>query len=326
MATYRKRGGLWRAEVRRQGVYESRTFATKTEARAWATDIEAAIMAGRYGKQVDATLGDAMRRYQSEVSPQHKGARWESIRLNLLQRDPVAKVSMASLRPADIADWRDRRAKAVAPASVNRELNIISAVCNIARREWGWLAKNPCSDVRRLRNPRPRDRRISDDEIDRITLALGYEPDGIMASMQQQTAVLFLLALETAMRLSELLSLHWSDAMTGDRYVILRDTKNTDSRQVPLSSEAVRLLGQLDRDRPTCFSVGRDSASTLFARAVKRCGIQDLRLHDSRHEAVTRLAKRLSVLELARMVGHRDPRSLMIYYNESAADIARRLG
>jgi len=48
--------------------------------------------------------------------------------------------------------------------------------------------------------------------------------------------------------------------------------------------------------------------------------------HDTRHEALTRIARKLDVLDLARMVGHRDARSLMIYYNATAEEIAQRLG
>ena len=51
-----------------------------------------------------------------------------------------------------------------------------------------------------------------------------------------------------------------------------------------------------------------------------------MHFHDTRHEAITRLAKRLDVLELARVVGHRDPRSLTIYYNETAEQLAKKLG
>ena len=67
-------------------------------------------------------------------------------------------------------------------------------------------------------------------------------------------------------------------------------------------------------------------ASTLFRRARFAAGIHDLTFHDARHEAVSRLAQRLDVLDLARMIGHRDVRSLMVYYNPSAEELADKLG
>ena len=84
-------------------------------------------------------------------------------------------------------------------------------------------------------------------------------------------------------------------------------------------------LLQLASGSDPLFIGTRDQTSTLFGRAVRRAGISDLRFHDARREALTRLASKLSVLELARMVGHRDPRSLMIYYAATAEELADKL-
>ena len=65
--------------------------------------------------------------------------------------------------------------------------------------------------------------------------------------------------------------------------------------------------------------------STLYKRAVDRTEIEDLTFHDTRHEAIARLADKLDVLDLARMVGHRDIKQLMTYYNKSAAELASLL-
>jgi integrase len=64
----------------------------------------------------------------------------------------------------------------------------------------------------------------------------------------------------------------------------------------------------------------------LFRKCRDRAGIVGLHFHDSRHEAITRLAQRLDVLDLARMVGHRDLKMLQAYYNATAEEIAARLG
>lgn len=62
-----------------------------------------------------------------------------------------------------------------------------------------------------------------------------------------------------------------------------------------------------------------------WRKAVKAAQVVDLHFHDSRHLAITRLSKVLGLLELARMVGHRDLRMLQFYYNESAAETAAKL-
>jgi len=110
------------------------------------------------------------------------------------------------------------------------------------------------------------------------------------------------------------------------RVAKLDKTKNGDSREVPLSLKAVELLEQMRGVDPVrVFTVSAASRDALFRKAKKRAGIVGLTFHDSRALALTRLSKKLDVLELARMVGHRDVRSLMIYYRESAEEIAKKL-
>lgn len=272
------------------------------------------------------TLKDAFERYSDEVSVAKKGERWEKIRLNLLCRYDLAHVSFLRLSAADLSLWRDKRLKEVSAASVNRELNLISSVIEKARKEWGWAVNNPIRDISRPRKPRPRDRRISDDEIARVLDSLGYSEDGEVRTAQQGIAVAFLLALEAAMRLGEIADLRWDDLHLHQRYLTIRDSKNSDKRDVPLTKRAVELLRKMEPQHgagPFQFSSG--TASTLFRRAVQNAEIRNMRFHDSRHEALTRLARKIDVLDLARMVGHRDPRSLMIYYNATASEIAGRL-
>ena len=98
-------------------------------------------------------------------------------------------------------------------------------------------------------------------------------------------------------------------------------------RDVALSSRAVALLEKMHPKKVgRVFQVPQASAGQIFRRTVQLAGISDLTFHDTRHTAITALARKLDMLDLARMVGHRDPRSLMIYYNATAEDIAERLG
>jgi integrase len=117
------------------------------------------------------------------------------------------------------------------------------------------------------------------------------------------------------------------------RYLRLLETKNGDARNVPLSSVAATILELLLDDCGDGPVFGLNSAilDALFRKyrdkAKAECPeLEPVRFHDTRHEAVSRLARKLDVLDLARMIGHRDIRSLMIYYNEHASDIATRLG
>lgn len=105
-------------------------------------------------------------------------------------------------------------------------------------------------------------------------------------------------------------------------------TKNGGARDVPLSSRAIQLLGMLPvvEDGQPLFGLTDRSRDVLFRKGRDRSLIKGLTFHDTRHEAITRLARKIEPLALARMTGHTNLQELMTYYNESAADIAARLG
>lgn len=320
MASYQKRGTRWRAELYRDGRRESRTFKTKAEAITWATQREAELVGAALP---DHSLRDAMRRYASEVSPANKGERWEVLRLRLLERYPVASVRLPALTAADLAAWRDARLKEVSGSSVAREMNLIRSVLEMARKEWGWLRANPIADVRRPRQPASRKRGINSDEIDRLVMAFGLADGLVSETPTQRTGLAFLFAIETAMRSGEILGLQWADVHP--RKVVLRESKNGDRREVPLSARAREILAALPRGEGPVFDLDDASRDTLFRKVRDRCQLRGLTFHDTRSEGLSRLSKKLSVMELARVTGHRDLRSLMIYYHADADALSAKL-
>lgn len=322
MASFRKLKTGYRAELCVKGIRESAMFDTKAEAKTWAAMRETELRKGESKSDAGKTVASMFDRYAKEVTPGKRGARWERLRLNLFHRYPLAKVKLSELSAAHIAAWRDTRLTEVAPASVKRELVLIGAAMEVARREWGWLEKNPCKDVRKPTAPHGRDRRITDDEIFRICMALGYE-SGEATLTKHRVAIAFLFAIETAMRAGEICGLRPADIV--GRVATLPMTKNGKARQVPLSSRALELIACLPESETTLFQLSGDSLSTQFRSARIRAGIENLTFHDSRHEAITRLADIFNPLELARIVGHSDLKTLMVYYNKSAAQLADKL-
>lgn len=320
MASIQRRGTSWRAEIYKDGRRESNTLPTKAQAVKWALMREAELTGARLPENL---VRDALRRYAVEVAPKHKGERWELARLGLLERDQIALVRLPSLRPIHLAEWRERRLKAVSPGSVRREMNLLQSVFKSCRKDWGWLDTDPLKDVDRPSAPTSRKRRISADEIDRLTLALGYD-GGSPETATHRVALCFLFALETAMRAGEILGMTWADV--GAKSVTLPRTKNGDVRRVPLTARARDILGLLPQDAPTVFNLDPGTRDTLFRRARDAAEVENLRFHDSRAEAIWRLSKKLDVMELARVIGHRDLRSLMLYYQTDADELADRLG
>lgn len=327
MASIKRHKEGWRAQLCVNGKRASQTFRTKAEAQGWALQKEHEF--GKKGADLPSkTLRDAMERYKKDISPGKKGRRWEEVRINSFMREGIADIQLADLATEDIQKWIDERLQSVKSSTVNRELNLLSAVLSTTRKRWKWLEHHPMQDIQRPKDPAPRDRRIGQQEIDRILLALRYQEDKPPTTFRQQIAVAFLLALETAMRQGELWGLRWEHVHLKERYVYLPDTKNGTARDVPLSERAVQLFEKMERLKSTevVFSGNQESMGVLFRRAVQMAGIENLTFHDSRHEATTRLARKLDVLDLARMTGHKDTRNLMIYYNPTASEIAKRLG
>lgn len=326
MATITKRGGRWRAQVRRRGQKPlSSTFETKARAQAWATQAEAEILAGKRGEYPNKTFADALDKYLAEESPKKAGLRWEKIRIEAFKRARIASKRVGEITEADVSAWRNERLQApvgddgatVSPATVRREMGLLGSIFEVARREWKWCAGNPVKDVSKPRASPARRRGVSSE-------ALSVVCANLSGPMGKQVANAFLLAIETGMRKGELLGLEW--AQIAGAVAWLPRTKNGDARAVALSQDAVRILEtQRGLDPQKVFTVDPASADTLFRKAVRKAGIADLHFHDSRSEAITRLSKKLDVLELARQVGHRDLKSLLIYYAPSAAEIAKKL-
>ncbi|WP_285351876.1 site-specific integrase [Pseudomonas sp. ME-P-057] len=332
MASYRKRSGGWRAEVAKLGVRDSQTFDTKAAAVAWATarEVEIASQNGKSRSTVAMTLSEALRRYKRDVSPTKAGQRWEALRLDNFDKslEWVGEL-MSSITSDQIAQWRDSRLKTVQTSTVRREMTLLSSVFEIARTEWKACLVNPVRDTRRPSNMPHRERRVAQSEITALINRLGFVEGQPPTTMLQELAYAFLIAIETAMRQGEILGMTAKWVKLPERFVRLPKTKNGSSRNVPLSRRAGELLEPLYRGKgpdDRLFRLESGSADTLFRRIRDELKIDGLTFHDTRHEAITRLARKVDVLDLARITGHKDLKSLMVYYNATAAELAERLG
>lgn len=328
----------WRVIVRRVG-YSARTKVcrTKKEAEVWGREIEHAMDNLKYQNLAAAakeSVGELFLRYAEEVSPTRKGARWEITRINMLmRRAEFTKRRLSQLRGEDIRDWRDQRLKEVSPPTVQRELNLISGIFTHAIKEWSSpLSTNPVKLVSRPKNSnRSRSRRFTDAELKKLLDAAEFDPTRRPTKGRDMLPWALLIALETAMRPSELTALCVRDFLPAERCVRLADAKNGFGRDVPLSSKAMQYFAFLCEDRDPdehILGVQWESLGVYFRALRKKAGLEkaDLRFRDMRHEAATRLSKKFAnQLELAAVTGHRSLQSLKRYYNPTAAELASRL-
>jgi integrase len=340
MATIRKRGDFqWEAQVRKKGFnHVNKTFNTKTEAQNWARIIESEMVRGVFTDRSEAeatSLLEALDRYEREVSILKDGHEQEKYRIGIWRADSLAKRSLASLRSADFAKWRDNRLKQSAPSTVRKDLAVISHLFTIAIKEWGFAVINPIKNIRLPKEDNSRERIFERDEETRLMAALADSGAGQRANHSMKPLVE--LAIETAARQSELLALKWTDIDLTKAVARIRGqeradgksrTKNGDKfRDVPLSSKARTVLSSMPRSMggyvfPTTVSAVKQA----FVRACERAGIEDFHFHDLRHEATTRLAEKLAMHELMKVTGHKDTRMLARYYHPRAEDLAKKLG
>lgn len=305
---------------------QTKTFDTKADAARWSRSVETEMDKGLFVSITEAqrtTLGEIIERYLREVSPHTKSASEDKYRLTALAKKNISKWSMANLSAAKVAEFRDERLKEVSAGTVIRELAYISLIINHARREWGINIPNPVALVRKPPTPPGRSRTLKREE--RELLLHELESTGRKSIWMRP---LVALALETAMRRGELLSLLWVNINFEGRTAYLQDTKNGESRMVPLSVAAVDLLKKLPRtESEFIFPIKSCTVEAAFKRAVNRIGLTNIRFHDLRHTAITNMASKLpNIIELSAVSGHKSLAMLKRYYHPDATALALKLG
>lgn len=326
MPTIRKKGDRqWHVQVRKRGYpRQTRTFSTRADAEKWGTIVEAEMERGVFVSRTEAettTLREVAERYRREVLPTKRGAAADASRLNTLLTH-FGDFKLAAITSSLVAQFRDARLKSVGPQSVIHEINLLNRVLKAATMDWGIALPGglPTAQVRKPSRPRGRERRVSQKQIDAILAHSG----------STELATVVALAIETGMRRGELAALTWEHIDLEQRVAHLPQTKTDAPRDVPLSSAAVAALENVSgRHVGRVFKMQAESMSQALERACEshRADVSDLRFHDLRHEATSRLfEKGLNVMEVAAITGHKTLDMLKRYTHLKAQDLARRLG
>lgn len=326
MATFRQRGPKqWHVQIRKRGYpTQTRTFESESEAKEWATVIESEMIRGVFVSRSEAeatTVRELLRRYEREVLPHKRGHASDRSRIKTLD-EAFGPYRLASLTSAQVARFRDQRLQVVGAQSVIHELTLLNRILKYATMDWGIAlpAGLPTALVRKPSKPRGRDRRVSAEEIQNILNATG----------SHELAAIITIAVETAMRRGEIAALEWEHVDFKRNVVHLPKTKTDTPRDVPLSSRAIRALKSLrKKDVGRVFELQAESMSQAFDRACEphRANISNIRFHDLRHEATSRLFERgFTLMEVAAITGHKTLEMLKRYTHLRAEDLAKKLG
>jgi integrase len=324
-----KRGEYsYRVRVFCNGSYKTATLDTLKDAQIWRDRVKAnqeldvdkrSIVKSRLGQREKKsfTLKQALERYAKEITPAKKGAVVEKTRIAKSIRTSFANKSFYLFTPDDALVFMEE----IGGSENNKRkyASLLSHLYKTARQQWRMDVHNPVSgEIKLPSNGKPRDRRLEGDEAAKLLKELTGEARAI-----------FEFAIETGMRRGEMLSLEWRNVEYKKQVAVLVDTKNGETRAVPLSSSAVRVLKNLTQGvgKAKVFTISRSRLRDEWEAARIAAGAPDIRLHDLRHEAASRLfEKGLNVMEAASVTGHKTLSMLKRYTHLNPTDIAKKLG
>lgn len=337
--------GTWKALIRKQGwPTASKVFRTKRDAEDWSRRTEDEMVRGSFIQRSPSekmTLAVALKRYLSDVTPTKKPTtqRAEHSKSKMLIKH-LGKYSLAGITPDIVASYRDTRLNdpcregTISNNTVRLELALLSHLFTVAIQEWGLgLTYNPVLAIRKPSAGQGRDRRLSEDEERRLIAAVNAHSNPMLGWITR-------IALETGMRSSEITSLKRSQVSLRTRVVKLTETKNDESRAVPLTRRATETLqAALDNPaRPPDTELiffgepGRDGKrrpftfTRVWSLIKKELGMADLRFHDLRHEAVSRFVEMgLGDQQVAAISGHKSMQMLKRYTHLRGEDLVAEL-
>jgi integrase len=339
MATFTARNGRWRAAVRKGGHKHSKSFGTRAAAKAWADTIERQVDELRASGVMRArgvTLGDLIQRYIVELYPLKPWGRSKTADLARLQKDLGDLPAGAFTSFHVIQYFRKRHAEGAGAVVVSAQLGYLVGVLRVARTLWHLDvplqatidARSALRKIRLVGRSQPRDRRVTDAEFKKL---LAYFR---RAHSTVPMAEILQFCLASAMRISEVCRLEWKDFDTKAKTVVIRDRKHPQEKlgndqTVPLLDASGYDAFKIARRQPQkglrIFPYSSSTVGTYFIRAVAKLGLEDLHLHDLRHEAISRLFDAgYRIEQVALVSGHRDWAMLKRYTHVHAADFHRK--
>ncbi|MGC6511825.1 MAG: tyrosine-type recombinase/integrase [Parvibaculales bacterium] len=318
MATIRKRNGKFQAQVRRGGVFKSATFFKKSDAEAWARQVEAAVCSGRVQPFVyePSCLAEIVERYKREITPTKKGREFEHIVLKAMLREKWMHLPLQQLGSRHFTAYKQARLEKVSASTFRRQYGLLLAILRHAELEWQWAA--PTSSATKIALPK-----APKTAIQRISVAdekaIFDAADGLK---NPYMTPLIALAITSGLRRGELLSLRFKDWDRAGNWLLVREAKSGHPRQVPLFGKGLDAVISLwPSNQEMIFPITPNAVKLNWNRLRIAADLPNIRFHDLRHEAISRLfEKGLSMPEVASISGHRTPSQLFRYAH---ADFAR---
>lgn len=278
------------------------------------------------------TLNRAIEEYKNTELESLKGFYQALNRLKAWQNHPFALLKLKDITPEILAGYvREKEKEGLSGSTIRNNIYRISAIFELAikpttKRGWNLNLENPVKKITLPKIGQARSTRFNKYDEDVLFMALG---EGMYA---EEMVPFCILSLESGMRKSEILGITKKEIQITKRgwQINKSQTKNGARRIIYLSKKAVEsikpLYEKLKKDNDKLFSITANAITNHFIRARNKADVPHIRLHDLRHEAVSRLAdKGLSVGAIANQSGHRSMQTLLRYVNASEHDIRAKL-
>ena len=326
--------GGFQAKVRVQGFpAQFKTLPTRQEAKRWIAEVETAMRSGSWREAPDAglTLGEAIKDWIEANRHRIAGIDNEAGRLRRLSswsiplgraggqaiEGPITDLAISRVMPRHIETLAaSMREAEYAGDSIRLYLALISRAWNRTMKD--SQLRNPVEAAEIRLDLAGRDRRLHEGEEERL-----------LAACPEMMRAVIGFALATAARQSEIAGLSWRDVDLKRRSAILRETKNGETRSLPLSRKVLEILEGLPRriDGGSVFGMSAEAIKRAMIKATDKAGIDNLRFHDLRHEAISRLYEftDLTDVEIASITGHKSMQMLRRYAHLRTHRLADRL-
>lgn len=336
----------WVVQIYEEHSVERKRFESETAAISWASNFAREVNIKAGSDFYDLTFTDLIERYLREVSVKFvkhpKNVQMIQYLSNSKFADsgelkyPIFAIRLIDLCKQDFINFRDVRLQEVGDGTFKRDWYRFYNAMEIACGEWGWIHRNIMKGIRVPKEPAHRNRRVTNAEQLAICQYLINKQAQSKSSSKRsmQGAIVFQLSIETALRVSEILALKREEVFLSDRYLkvtgIEPNARKTPAsiRSVPLTDCALSLLSEAisyNWDDQFIFSISQNKLNELFSNTCKALNIQNLHFHDARHEATWRLAQIYGVLDLAKIIGHKDVQTLMVYYHPTIDELVSKM-
>lgn len=303
----RKRGNRWWFDFTVSGVRYRKPIPearTKKKAEEIEDRAKVSVYNGTYGQPTTQTFGEfidevfmpwAKANYRSAPSKYNPMVKLFKGKFGHLKLTEISALTVERWKRERLAE-PTKRERTRTTQSVNRELALLSRMLRMGV-ECGLLRSNPARSVKWFATGEPRTRYLTADEESGI---LGW-----LDLHSRQVANAVRLALGTGMRRGEITALRWADVDTSRGMIQIRTSKNGKPRVVPINRAVEKVLEEQRGAAASVFTVCAEHITLMFKRAARACGAGDLRFHDTRHSAATRMgAAGVDAFTLAEILGH----------------------